>query len=46
MEYTKKSEGKRAGMSGITCSLLGTASATLAEVVARVDQPWETLIGW
>ena len=46
MEYSKKSEGKRLGMSGIMCSLSGTASARLAEAVARVDQPWETMIGW
>jgi hypothetical protein len=31
-------------MSGIACSSLGMMSAWLAEGVARVDQPWETVI--
>jgi hypothetical protein len=33
-------------MSGIVCSSLGMMSATLAEAVAHVDQPWETVIGY
>jgi hypothetical protein len=46
MIYSKKSEGKRSRMRGIVCSSSGMMSATLAEAVARVDEPWETMIGW
>ena len=42
---TKKSEGKGSEMSEIACSSSGMMSATLAETVAHVDQPWEMMFG-
>ena len=44
MLSTKKSEGKGLGMNEIACSSSGMMSMTLAETVAHVDQPWETVI--
>jgi hypothetical protein len=41
----KKNEGKWSGMSGKAYSSSGMMSATVAEAVACVDQPWETVIG-